>query len=43
MKDFNGATNPNHVQSGFPTTCQQCHTTSSWLTATFDHNSTASR
>ena len=40
MKDFNGATNPNHVQSGFPTTCQQCHTTSSWLTATFDHNST---
>jgi hypothetical protein len=40
MKDFNGATNPNHVQSGFPTMCQQCHNTVSWNTATFDHSTT---
>ena len=32
MKDFNGTTNPNHVTSGFPTTCQQCHTTATWTT-----------
>jgi hypothetical protein len=40
MKDFNGTTNPNHAQSGFPQTCQQCHNTTSWSNATFDHNST---
>jgi len=40
IKDFNGTTNPNHVQGGFPTTCQQCHTTASWLNATFNHAST---
>jgi hypothetical protein len=38
--DFNGATNPNHVQAGFPTTCQQCHTTTAWTGATFNHTST---
>jgi hypothetical protein len=38
--DFNGTTNPNHVQSGFPTTCDQCHTTTSWAGATFNHAST---
>src|SRR5512146_636600 len=35
--DFNGASNPNHVQSGFPQTCAQCHTTTTWLGAKFDH------
>jgi len=30
-------TNPNHVAAGFPTTCATCHTTSSWLGATFSH------
>ena len=25
LNDFNKTTNPNHVQSGFPTTCQTCH------------------
>jgi hypothetical protein len=29
---------PGHVSSGFPTTCEQCHTTTTWLDATFDHN-----
>jgi len=37
LKDFTGTTNPNHVTSGFPQTCQQCHNTVSWLQATFDH------
>ena len=40
-KDFTGTTNPNHVTSGFPTTCAVCHNTTSWLNATFDHNKTA--
>ena len=40
LKDFQGATNPNHVQSGFAQTCQQCHTTTSWMGANFDHATT---
>jgi len=38
--DYNGTTNPNHVTSGFPTACDQCHTTTNWLGATFNHAST---
>lgn len=40
LKDYQGTTNPNHVSSNFPQTCDQCHNTSSWLNATFNHNST---
>ncbi|MBZ5573420.1 MAG: hypothetical protein LAO09_16250 [Acidobacteriia bacterium] len=40
MKDYNGATDPNHVQAGFPTTCDSCHSTASWAGAKFDHNGT---
>jgi len=40
MADFNGTTNPNHVTSGFPNTCDQCHTTTNWGGATFNHAST---
>jgi hypothetical protein len=40
MTDFQGTTNPNHVQSNFPQTCQQCHSTTSWGGATFDHTTT---
>ena len=40
LADFNGTNNPNHVQSGFPQTCEQCHNTTSWSNATFNHNST---
>ena len=40
LKDFQGTTNPNHVSSNFPQTCDQCHNTTSWLNATFNHNST---
>jgi hypothetical protein len=38
--DFAGATNPNHVQGGFPHACDQCHSTTSWSGATFDHSTT---
>jgi len=40
LKDFQGTTNPNHVTSNFPQTCDQCHNTSNWADATFNHNST---
>ncbi len=39
LKDFQGATNPNHVLGGFSQTCQTCHTTIAWQPATFDHTS----
>ena len=29
--------NPNHVTSGFPTTCATCHNTTTWAGATFNH------
>ncbi len=35
--DYNGTTNPNHASAGFPTTCETCHTTTSWAGATFNH------
>ena len=37
LKNFQAATNPNHVAGGFSQTCQQCHTTIAWQPATFDH------
>jgi NMD protein affecting ribosome stability and mRNA decay len=40
LKDYQGTTNPNHVTANFPQTCAQCHTTSTWLNATFNHDST---
>ncbi len=36
--DYNGTTNPPHQASGFPTTCADCHTTSGWTGATFNHD-----
>lgn len=36
-KDYDGTTDPNHKAAGFPTTCQTCHDTSSWLGAKFNH------
>jgi NMD protein affecting ribosome stability and mRNA decay len=38
LKNFQAATNPNHVAGGFSQTCQQCHTTIAWQPATFDHS-----
>jgi len=41
LKDYNAAATPiNHIQVGFPTTCQLCHDTVLWTNAKFDHNTT---
>jgi hypothetical protein len=41
LKDYNTATTPiNHIQVGFPTTCQLCHDTTLWTNGRFDHNTT---
>ena len=34
---FEGTRDPNHVASGFPTSCSSCHSTRGWEPATFDH------
>ncbi len=38
LKDYNGATNPNHAALGYPQTCDTCHTTTAWTGATFNHS-----
>ncbi len=39
LSDYNSTTDPNHSQAGFPTTCADCHTsTSDWGDANFDHD-----
>jgi len=41
QNDYNTAVSPvNHIQLGFPTTCQNCHDTVSWLNGKFDHSTT---
>jgi len=35
--DYQAARDPNHVAGRLPTTCQVCHSTSSWQPASFDH------
>ena len=40
MKDYNGATNPNHAALGFPQDCSMCHSTTNFTTSTFDHSTT---
>jgi len=36
--DYAAATNPSHTASGFPVTCENCHTLNpGWKPATFDH------
>jgi hypothetical protein len=35
--EYNATTNPVHSAAGFPTTCQTCHTTTTWAGATFNH------
>ena len=37
QKDYNSATEPNHVTFGFPTTCERCHNTTHWTGTSFDH------
>ncbi len=36
--NYNSA--PEHVSQNYPTTCEQCHNTTTWSDVTFDHNST---
>ncbi len=38
--DFAATTDPNHEQGGFAPTCTDCHSTSAWVPATFDHAAT---
>lgn len=38
---YNATNNPPHAAVGFPTTCDTCHTTTTWAGATFDHSKTA--
>jgi hypothetical protein len=40
MPDFQSTVSPNHVQAAFPTTCQTCHTTTTWNGGTFNHATT---
>ncbi|MBI3449523.1 MAG: hypothetical protein HY049_11495 [Acidobacteria bacterium] len=35
--NYDNTTNPAHVAAGFPTTCEQCHSTTSWAGATYNH------
>jgi len=37
--DYDGTTNPSHSSLGFSTECQLCHNTTTWVGATFDHDS----
>jgi hypothetical protein len=39
-KDFAGTNDPNHVAQGFSHDCSQCHSTSSWDDASFNHSIT---
>jgi len=38
--EYTSTTNPNHVQSSFAITCQDCHNTTAWIPGSFDHNQT---
>ncbi|HPF15017.1 MAG TPA: hypothetical protein PLJ12_12165, partial [Planctomycetota bacterium] len=36
--DYQGTTDPNHVQLGYSTSCEGCHNTTNWNDANFNHN-----
>ncbi len=36
--EYDATTNPPHAGTGFPTSCADCHGTSGWYGATFDHD-----
>ena len=40
QQDYENTDDPNHVQAGFPTECEQCHNIYGWSPANFDHNQT---
>jgi hypothetical protein len=35
---YNQTTNPNHITSQFPTTCETCHSQIAWSPSTFNHS-----
>lgn len=37
LDDYQRVTNPNHQGLGFPQACEQCHSTTSWRGASFNH------
>ncbi len=39
--DYNNTNDPNHVAQGFSHDCSQCHSTSGWDDANFDHSTTS--
>ncbi len=41
QSDYDGTTSPNHSEAGIQVTCQDCHNTSGWTPAEFDHSQTA--
>lgn len=36
--DFDGTTEPNHLSAHFSTHCETCHSETSWIPSTFDHD-----
>ncbi len=36
--DYNSTTNPNHASAQFSTDCESCHSETTWVPATFDHD-----
>jgi len=41
LAKYNATTNPNHIGAKFATTCETCHSTTNWTSATFNHNAVA--
>src|SRR5690606_30696951 len=39
LDDYNQTTNPNHKSAQFPTECTSCHTETTWVPSTFNHES----
>ena len=39
--DYTWSRTPPHAAAGFPTTCQTCHTVTTWKGSTFDHGASA--
>lgn len=38
--DYNASVEPDHIESGIPTTCEVCHTTTDWDSEEIDHDQT---
>jgi hypothetical protein len=38
VDDYDGTDDPDHGLQGFPTTCEDCHNTTTWERANFDHS-----